>query len=404
MLKNITFIIQGPLHSNSILNLFKYTTYGHVVFSCWDTCDVKTFEEEIKKHRYPKSTSIKIIVNDFPKHVPMEFRQNIPDESHIGGMYYQTITVHNALKTISTEWVIKIRSDEYYENWDMFIDLMVTNPKRLTTTNIFAFKHTCFPLHISDHVFGCKTSLLQKTYGQLYNHVVVNHLKSEISYQHFKEHLFDKIVQSDNLQDTPITFYTDVNTSEQLISIHFLYANYKHEILNDQNYSTPNNLQNARRIMHSFFEICPVQYMQPFMWSYKEGDTRKYVSNDEISLNRLYCNVYTIHDYFTSSTYFQYFAKCTRVGQYLYNRERYDESFVFLNTIPEENRTANIWLLLGNCKYFATKYTKNVDLKKEVFWFWDNIDENTEPVIHSRMMWNKLKAIENQRKLPFIEE
>ena len=403
MEKNITFIIQGPLHLNSIQNLFIYMTYGNVIFSCWDTCDIDSFEKIIKQHRYPKHVSIKFIVNQFPKCIPQEFLNNIPDQSHIGGMYYQTISVYNALKTVKTEWVIKVRSDEYFENWDSFINLMFNNTTKLITTNIFAFKHENFPLHISDHFFGCQTSLLLETYKQLYNYVVINNLNSDETFYEFKWKLFENIAPNSN-EEVPFEFYQEMNTSEQLISIHFLYSNYKDKIFHETINAISSNQDNARKLMSTFFEICPVQHTQPFMWSYKDNDKRKYVTQDDVQITKLYCNIYTLCDYFSLNIYYQYFAKCTRVGQYLYNKGWYDKAFVHLEKIPEENRTANIWLLLGNCKYFITKYFENVDLKNEVFLYWDRIDKNLDPFIYENMMKNKIKAITNSRKLRPIQE
>ena len=44
-MSKFTVLVQGPLHSNSILSLFHYLSVGDVVISCWSKVDQIKLED-----------------------------------------------------------------------------------------------------------------------------------------------------------------------------------------------------------------------------------------------------------------------------------------------------------------------------------------------------------------------
>lgn len=186
--ENLTFVIQGPLHDNSIENIQTYLNYGNVIFSCWNTCDASKLYK-VQNNTYIGNTSVKIIVNTFPDPINTEdVRQRLIEPSQFGGTYLQTINTYNGLLEVETDWVIKVRSDEIYYAWNHFIKTMQSNPTKLIISNIFAFPHDCWPFHISDHYFGGKTKLVLNTFDVMNTQIIKNKLIFDASLQISKMH------------------------------------------------------------------------------------------------------------------------------------------------------------------------------------------------------------------------
>jgi len=155
-MKQITFVIQGKAHINSILNVENYLKYGKVVFSCYENDDPKLLE--IIEDLCETKPDVRIVKNRFPppfQNFELYNRQNA---------FLQGYSSLNGLKIVDTEYAIKIRSDEYYENFSNFISSMISCPEKYTTINFIFRKDECYKFHPSDHLFGCKTEILLKCF------------------------------------------------------------------------------------------------------------------------------------------------------------------------------------------------------------------------------------------------
>ena len=78
-----------------------------------------------------------------------------PQHSH-----FQIVSTLAGLRECSTDWVIKVRGDEYFSNLEYVVEEMKKTTKLLTLP-IFFRPHKVFPFHPSDHLIaGPKRELL----------------------------------------------------------------------------------------------------------------------------------------------------------------------------------------------------------------------------------------------------
>ena len=134
-MKNVTLIIQGKVSQ-------------------------ETIDFYIKK--YPK---LKVVVSTWSKHdldlskLPLSYKvvtQPLPKEPGFQNQNYQFISTLNGLHLSDTEYVIKIRGDEYFSNIEYIYDCITNTPQKIFCSPIF-FRHWGFmKYHISDHIIAGK--------------------------------------------------------------------------------------------------------------------------------------------------------------------------------------------------------------------------------------------------------
>lgn len=140
--KDLTFIIQGKLVDRELLqrNINNLSRYGKVIIAVWGmTSELK--EEEIRRF---------VVEN------------RINNEQNV---YLQVYTTLWGLQRVDTDFVIKVRSDEYYHDFGPFISEMKSNTHKIITTNIFFRRTKNYPYHISDHVIGGLKENVLKMFG-----------------------------------------------------------------------------------------------------------------------------------------------------------------------------------------------------------------------------------------------
>ncbi len=141
-METCTIVIQGPLNRNKnnlLKNINICLEYNcPVVVSCYETCDENII----------KDLPIRIIKSQEPEY----------NESY-GNLKKQIVSTLNGLKEVKTEFALKSRSDEFYENLNPFFEAIQEYPNKLITSNIFFIpplqQHELY--HISDHECLAKT-------------------------------------------------------------------------------------------------------------------------------------------------------------------------------------------------------------------------------------------------------
>lgn len=244
-----SILIQGPLHQNSLNNIENYRKFGEVFVST--TSDIPDY--------YPKMYNASFIHNiqcDTPKF----------NDSNI---YNHAMNIAGGLKYIDTEFVIKVRSDEYYTDLSKFIEIMRLCPHCYVTNNIF-FETRKIPLHPSDHVIGSKTSIL----------------KSAMKY------LLDLCVRAKDYSGKtilPSTFW-DYHIGSCGHPETYLFLSW----LKVQNIDV--NEDNMHKIMCKYTKLIPIDHMGQFVWSVNGSVTRRYY-HDSYSLYREHHDIRSITQY-----------------------------------------------------------------------------------------------------------
>jgi hypothetical protein len=136
----ITFVIQGPVTCETIKTTKICKKYGEVIVSCWDN-DCPNLIKNLGRHA-------KIIKNKFFKPKGYNF-QNIQ---------YHIKTFFEGVRAARTDYVIKLRSDEYFTDISNLVDTARKNPNKITTCNFLFRPDVLF--HPSDHIIGGKKKSL----------------------------------------------------------------------------------------------------------------------------------------------------------------------------------------------------------------------------------------------------
>jgi hypothetical protein len=153
----ITFLIQGRITQEGLDSISRYSPYGNVVVSCWND-DKDNIISSAKK------LGAKVVVNEM---WPC-------DKYNFQNIRYHLVSTLSGLKQVDSKFVIKLRGDEYYENILPIIDSLLSNPCKMTTSNIFfrgkgssvfidGVKSYSPPtlFHPSDHIMGTNTEALK---------------------------------------------------------------------------------------------------------------------------------------------------------------------------------------------------------------------------------------------------
>lgn len=132
-MKNVTLLLQGKILQETIDFYVKHYPTTNVVISTWIGSDLNF-------SKLPETYNVVL--------------SKLPKEGGHQNINYQVESTCSGLNFITTDYVIKLRGDEYYSNLDYVAYEVAMNPFKLQCSPIF-FRHWEFmPYHISDHIIG----------------------------------------------------------------------------------------------------------------------------------------------------------------------------------------------------------------------------------------------------------
>jgi hypothetical protein len=149
---NFTLVIQGPLHKNSIYGLLNnYKEYtDNIILSHWDSDDM-----EMLRYINEYNLNVKIITNKIHVDYNVFNGQNV---------YYQVYNTLEGLKEVKTEYVVKLRTDQWFGNLIPFFESILNNKEKYTCSNLHFRPDNLYKFHPSDKLIGGKTELIKKTF------------------------------------------------------------------------------------------------------------------------------------------------------------------------------------------------------------------------------------------------
>ena len=131
-----TILLQGRIEEEPLKLWIKNHSKSKVILSVWE-------DEDLTKYKFPKNWEI--VVNQYPL---IRFRPQ-------GNLDYQITTTLHGLRKVKTEWVIKMRCDEYWSNIDKIYDKMVQNPEKIISGSMFFREWGIYnKFHPSDKIMG----------------------------------------------------------------------------------------------------------------------------------------------------------------------------------------------------------------------------------------------------------
>ena len=139
-MKNVTIILQGKVLQESLDFFIQNYPTSNVIISTWTN-------SKLDLSKLPQSYNV--VLSTLPK-----------DGGH-QNINYQILSTLNGLKFVNTDYVIKIRGDEYYSNLDYVSYEVAMNPNKIHCSPIF-FRHWSFmEYHFSDHLIAGTTENLK---------------------------------------------------------------------------------------------------------------------------------------------------------------------------------------------------------------------------------------------------
>lgn len=152
-----TLLIQGPLNPTSLdaIQMFDYhKQFDEIVISHW-SCDSPEL-----KNKLSSIENIIVVESDLPNIA--ETTNEGPDN---GSTFWWSITsTYEGLKKCTSDYTVKMRSDEYYGDFSKMKTLFEEDEKKMVFANIFVKYWYAWRHHIGDHMFVAKTKRLQETY------------------------------------------------------------------------------------------------------------------------------------------------------------------------------------------------------------------------------------------------
>jgi hypothetical protein len=188
---SFTILIQGPLNEISLKNINNYLKFGKVVISHWYEDDTSLLELIDPSHLDSKSVAVcGQYMPSMEEWEPTWYGDALSRSTFpwaVKSTYY-------GLQNVDTEFVIKVRSDEMFEDLNPIIDLFLES-KKMVFGNIYAYKFNSDPYKLGDHIFVDYTDKLVKAY--------------------------EKIIESDE-------FRYPTYCAEHILMINYMRANYGH--------------------------------------------------------------------------------------------------------------------------------------------------------------------------------
>jgi hypothetical protein len=224
-----SLVIQGKLNPITVDNYEYYLRFfDEVIYSYW-YCD----NDKKIKLISQKEPRVKTITGMLTKKF-----------YNCQSIFCQCLTTLNGIRESSGNFVVKMRSDEYYEKMDVFLNKVINTPNKIITNNVF-FRYTKDALyHPSDHLIGGTFENMIGTFSKLYRILEIYADKSII------------LPVDLNIKKKYISEVNRV-VAEQLLAISFLKFKGFDKI--------PHDLDTARRIMLEYFDCVPVSELGEFV-------------------------------------------------------------------------------------------------------------------------------------------
>jgi len=139
-MKNVTIILQGIILQNVLDFYIKHYPTANVIISTW-------FDLTLNLQNIPPTYNIIL--------------SKLPEDRGPQNMHCQILSTLNGLRFTETDYVIKVRGDEYYSNLEYIMNEIINNPKKIHCSPVF-FRHwSTHKFCISDHIIAGTTDNLK---------------------------------------------------------------------------------------------------------------------------------------------------------------------------------------------------------------------------------------------------
>lgn len=238
MNNDLTILVQGPMHGNTIRAIPEYLKYAPVHVSTWDDHPL------IKEVRDLQNSNSKLTC------CPLAVGVVKPDFFNWAHNFEHAWTVREGLQAISSLNTLKVRTDALYPNLTKLIDNFRTSPNKIHTNNAFAQRDQCVKFHPTDHLWLCRTELMKRAMDFV--------LSACIPY--YREFVGFDAHPVRRPNGAEYLVYNDVNgqkidlKNETLFCVGFLRA-----------LGCSIDVNKSRELMHKHYFVTPLKDMKPFI-------------------------------------------------------------------------------------------------------------------------------------------
>lgn len=149
-MRDLSIIIQGPLNPILLKSIPNYLRFGNVILStCYERNDDEyQLIDDLLRCKYSNFTIVQQHVEEY-------------DLFNAHNVYRQAITTLEGLYFTKTQYAIKVRTDEFFENLLPVIDKLKSD--HVVCSDFFYYGG--FPYQISDHIIGMLTKDMKDTFS-----------------------------------------------------------------------------------------------------------------------------------------------------------------------------------------------------------------------------------------------
>lgn len=149
---DFTLMFQGPLHKNFIYGLLNnYKEYtDHIVISHWDTDDLQLLDY-LGEHNIRHTR----VTNKFHTEYNVYHNQNV---------YYQVYTSVKGMEQVTTPFVMKLRTDQWFGNLVPMFEAVRTYQNKYVCANLHFRPDALVKYHASDKLIGGNTNDMLETF------------------------------------------------------------------------------------------------------------------------------------------------------------------------------------------------------------------------------------------------
>jgi hypothetical protein len=146
----ITIVIQGKIEKECYDFYVENYKEFPVIISTWE------------------GTISSLKIENIPKNFTI-IENEIPEEKGYQNFFLQLESTIAGLNKVNTEFVIKMRGDEYYSNIPYLLEKVKEFPELIHTCPVFFRRWNYYKLHISDHLIVGKTDYLKNMFTKAKN-------------------------------------------------------------------------------------------------------------------------------------------------------------------------------------------------------------------------------------------
>jgi hypothetical protein len=192
---DLSFIVQGLDTENTIELLSILFIYAKIILSTWSQYDFNNIKKQVET---------KYIYNN-------------------NNIYYQVYTTLNGLEKVSTLYSVKIRSDEFYLDFNTFINSLYEHPNKIVVADITIRRSQKIAYKFCDHIIGGLTKNLLDMFKQA-SYLITNNIANTTLF-HYDTWSSQQILSLGYLSNVYPMNTLSIDKSESLMTKHFLYIN-----------------------------------------------------------------------------------------------------------------------------------------------------------------------------------